>query len=753
MNDKRTTAGSAGLNMSEIYHVLFRHKWKILLVWAIGLIASAVVWFAWPVPYQSEAELLVKYISVRNESPIPSAVDPTIKLPTVSGDGMMNSEMQILGSLDLAQQVADLFGPEKLLAKYGGGTNLMQAAAIVREGLTTEVKPGSGVIKVTFRHPDREVVQPVLNHLINSYLKRHGEIQMGLGMMDEFLRRQKVELTSQLRQTESDLREAQVTAGINSPEDLKNLGVTLAAIRTALLNAEVELADHQATLEAMLKLAPTNSMMGSLDATNEPVSDKISSQYRIICKVLDASELKLQTMLSTEGYKLSSDPVKWQQQQIDMYSSNKMWFEHEWPALVQMRPASTTTTPAEQPMVSRTAIFAESTRITGLQVRTNLLNQQLGAVLQQIQTAENGEARIRQLQSTREQQQKTLDYISAGLQRANYDEALSARQNFNISPIESPTPPGQDSMKVLKVVRGMALGTLAAGIALAFLLEMFLDRSLKRPMEVESKLGLPLMLSIPQTNLNGKHGGFSRAFKRVRMLPWKSGEGQNGATEEPPAGSPEALPLEATERLNPFFEALRDRLIMFFEMKNLTYKPKLVAVTSCGSGAGVTTVASGLAASLSETGDGNVLLVDMNVEGGAAHFFHKGQLACGLEDALESDKRDSAMVQDKLYVVSDTPTSDKLPRILHKRFSSLMPKLKASDYDYIIFDMPPMSQISPSSRVARFMDLVLLVVESEKTDRDVARRAGEMLAQSTPNVSIVLNKTRTYVPRRLDQHS
>jgi Mrp family chromosome partitioning ATPase len=281
---------------------------------------------------------------------------------------------------------------------------------------------------------------------------------------------------------------------------------------------------------------------------------------------------------------------------------------------------------------------------------------------------------------------------------------------------------------------------------------MFLDRTLKRPVEVEAKLGLPLLLSIPETNLNGKHSRLSTALHNSRLLRWKSGAGSNGAAVKPPAGTPESLPLEATKRLHPFFEALRDRLIMFFELKNLTYKPKLVAVTSCGSGAGVTTVASGLAAALSETGDGNVLLVDMNVEGGAAHYFHKGELACGLEDALESDKREGAMVQEKLYVVSDSP-NDKLPRILHKRFSSLMPKLKASDYDYIIFDMPPMSQISTSSRVARFMDLVLLVVESEKTDRDVAKRATEMLTDSAANVAVVLNKTRNYVPRQLNQNS
>jgi Mrp family chromosome partitioning ATPase len=80
-----------------------------------------------------------------------------------------------------------------------------------------------------------------------------------------------------------------------------------------------------------------------------------------------------------------------------------------------------------------------------------------------------------------------------------------------------------------------------------------------------------------------------------------------------------------------------------------------------------------------------------------------------------------------------------------------VPKLKASDYDYIIFDLPPVSQISVTSRMARFMDMVLLVIESEKTDREVVKRATAMLAESKANVSAILNKNRDYVPKRLSQ--
>jgi Mrp family chromosome partitioning ATPase len=89
--------------------------------------------------------------------------------------------------------------------------------------------------------------------------------------------------------------------------------------------------------------------------------------------------------------------------------------------------------------------------------------------------------------------------------------------------------------------------------------------------------------------------------------------------------------------------------------------------------------------------------------------------------------------------------------MLPKGFANLMPKLKASDYEYIIFDMPPIARTGVTQRLASFMDMMLLVVEAEKTSREVVKQAGTMLTESKANVSVVLNKTRQYVPSRLHQ--
>lgn len=272
-------------------------------------------------------------------------------------------------------------------------------------------------------------------------------------------------------------------------------------------------------------------------------------------------------------------------------------------------------------------------------------------------------------------------------------------------------------------------------------------------MDFERTIGIPLFLSIPSL---GKKGKLRKAKKAEPTAPEASGqpshESPGGlALANRPQTDSELARLENAHLLHSFHETLRDRLIGFFESRNVVHKPKLIAVTGLDHGSGVTTTAAGLASCLSETGEGNVLLVDMTAGQGSAQQFFQGKELCGLEDVLST--RANAQVQDNLYVVSEEPSQDRLSRILPQRFNKLVPQLKASNFDYIIFDMPAVSQLSITPRLAGFMDMVLLVVESEKTDREMVQRATALLAQSKAPVGAILNKTKTYVPARIHQET
>ena len=342
---------------------------------------------------------------------------------------------------------------------------------------------------------------------------------------------------------------------------------------------------------------------------------------------------------------------------------------------------------------------------------------------------------IRKLQM----QENNLQTISKSMDVQRFNETVSAGK-ANIKRIQQPTPPAPADSKRLKIAGMLLAGGILGAFGLAFLIEFVLDRSVKRPVEIETKLKIPLFLSIPDVARNGSRKRWSRAAKAERGVALKSGE-----------PTLEIAPWSPNHSLRSFCEALRDRIVVYFDVKNVVHNPKLVAVTSASRGAGVTTMAMGLAASLSETGEGNVLLVDMNAEQGAVHQFYKGKPGCHLDDAFEKEKRGGALIQNNLYVVTERSQGDKLPRILPKRFNTLLPKFKASDYDYIIFDMPPVTQTSVTPRLSGFMDMVLLVVEAEKTNQEVVRRANLLLKESKANVIAVLNKARKYVPEKLHQ--
>ena len=77
----------------------------------------------------------------------------------------------------------------------------------------------------------------------------------------------------------------------------------------------------------------------------------------------------------------------------------------------------------------------------------------------------------------------------------------------------------------------------------------------------------------------------------------------------------------------------------------------------------------------------------------------------------------------------------------------LLPHFRASEFDYVIFDMPPMAQTSPTLAMAGLMDKVLLVVDGEDTSRDTLKWGYSELVKGRADVSCVFNKARSHAPR------
>ena len=733
----------AGMSLGDVYYVIFRHKGKILLFFLLGILAAAALFFLKPPPYQSQAELLIQYVSQARALSLVGS-DQKVFLPDSRGDDIINSEIQILTSLDLATTAVGHIGASNILAR-AGVDNARKAAALVQDSLkAVPANSRSSVIVVTFQHPDARIVQPVLLEIINNYFQRHYEIHSAAGQYDDILNREQSLLSAQLSETEQQLLNLKNKAGILSIDDSKkDLSVQIAKIQGAILDAQAELAGYGG-YEAVVKL-DDKKLSQKLTITNDISSLPLDQLdlYNDVCTRLDLLRKKKQGYMM-QGFTSGNVLVQEVSAQVAGEANAKEGLEKKYPQIREQLAASL----AENGITVRSAIDfgTQITPLAALLGKLKTWKAQLDQLQMQATHLNSLAPTLAQLEQRKEIQAANYQYLVTKLKNFHIDESLTTGKAPNIKWVQMPSPPYQDWAKALKQMAAVAFGGMIAGLAWSFLTELYLDGSVKRPGEIQAKLKLPLFLSIPDVRRNG-HARLGRAATRRRLQFHNATEADATAS----SGALQVVSLERNPSLQPFYEALRDRLIVYFEVKNLTHKPKLVAMTSANQGAGVSTLAAGLAASLSETGEGRVLLVDMNLENGAARQFYKGRADCGLDAALKNETRDNALIQENLYVVTEDLKSDELPRILPRRFAALVPKLKASDFDYIIFDLPPVSQTSITSRLARFMDMVLLVVESEKTSLGVVQQANSWLAESGATVGAVLNKTRAYVPAQLHQ--
>lgn len=740
MNAPAQAESGPSFKIGDIYYIVFRHKWKILLCTLAGLIAAGIVYKTMKPPFRSVAKLFVRFVITEGKSVGPNQGDASAKSPDQRGETIMTGEKEIILSGDLAFKVAESVGPEKILAKAGGGKELAKAISLVRNGLSVSVPARSSVMHVSLEHPDAEVVQPILREVVERYLKLHVETHRSTGLSLDNLVQETDQLRARLAQTEADLRKARLEAGVVSLDATKQAYIDhLNKIRDQIFSAQAELAAQAAILDEINKRNPDKPkiVVPKLDAPAAPPPGKVE-EYKAALQRLAGLQAAEQNLLIQ--FKPESPRVQEIRAQIEKAEAAKMALLGAHPELIQLTappaPAAPSGGPSMPNLTPDLNPVTVVTQIAALQARIKALNSQIDVVRADAAKVDQLEGTITALVRKKELDEANFRYYAAALEQARINETLGNGKVSNIGIIQSPTAPFPDYTKIYKIAGGLAAGGLVLGLGLAAAIELLFDHSVRRAHILEPQLQAPLLLEIPHLRRR------KRSLRELLTFRRKSAKDAALAPRQ-------FLDLGLAEESRIFHETLRDRLIAFFESKGLTHKPKLVAVTSVSPGAGVTSIANGLARSLSETGDGQVLLVDLTTGNATSQHFSDGRPRCELDELMAS--REAARVDDNLYVVTEGKHNDELSRHLPLRFSKLVPKLKASDFDYIIFDLPQVSQVSITPRLSGYMDMTLLVLESEQTNLEIAKRAAGILRNSKSNLGLVLNKTKSYVPARLHQ--
>jgi polysaccharide biosynthesis transport protein len=359
------------------------------------------------------------------------------------------------------------------------------------------------------------------------------------------------------------------------------------------------------------------------------------------------------------------------------------------------------------------------------------------------------------------QNKKTLlDSLLRRESETGVEARLKGLRTSNVRVVDRARVPVHPSSpnKRRNLILALLLG-LGGGIGLAFLFD-FLDNSVKTSEDVERYAALPTLGVVPKFTLEAAH----RAYYYGRRLKGGSEPAQldaaktGGAATAAPApfvaevekaerpGSIELVPhFFPNSRLAESYRSIRTALLL----SSADNPVKTIAVTSAMPGEGKTVSVANLAVTLAQSGK-TVLVVDSDLRRPRQHRIFKIKNTFGLTTYLT----DSVPIKDvvksteipNLYVVNAGPVPPNPAELLGSDKMTRFIRMMAEESDYVLFDLPPMLDISDALVLGAKVDGMVLVVWGDKTSREALKKAREKLdLLKVRTIGVIINNVT--VPR------
>jgi len=749
-------------SLRDLYYVLFRHKWKMILFFLTVTVTVFVRTYRTPEVYRSEAKLLVR---LGRESVM---LDPTVTTGQIinvsrSRESEVNLELEILKSRELSENVVDSIGSDAFLMRHArklsinspddkviGKTtpeapievqkplssperfNLVKpsddrdrAVLEVMKNLEIKAQKDSSIISISYEAESPKLAQNVIATLINSYLEKHIAIHQTPGSHEFFLQ-QVTDLRSALALSENELRNFRDKSGISSLEEQRQFILSrIAELEGQTGAAEAELAACEAKVQALQK---TLSNIPDVLVTHETTgfSDHAVDLMRAKLYELQLKEHDLFSKFAEE-----SQQVQMIRQEV---AEARMLLDKEIAKTGRIEVSKGVNTAYTQ---TQAALFAEQAALSSLQAKVEKLREQLATAKEGLKALNDADLKITSLRREISIEEANYRRYVENLEQGRIDRALESEKISNIGVVQPATLPTSPvpRRKVLNLALGLFVGFFGA-IGLAFFFE-YIDHSIRTPEEIEEKLLLPALASIPRVRVNRIHPTGRRreqtkpVDKSVKSMPtrWK-------------------IPV----KIRGHYSIFREELLL--KLNGHSKAPYALAIIGCRRGEGVSTIAANISAMLAQGRGGRVLLVDTNIRCPSAHQIFQTRLEPGLANIPTADHDyGDIIVSDRfknLHILAAGMPNGSPPGILRPaQFAKLIKSMK-KDYRHVVFDMPAIRDVRSAARLASLCDGVVLVIEAERLRREVLLEAKTQLLKWNANtLGVVLNKRRFPIPEWL----
>ena len=567
---------------------------------------------------------------------------------------------------------------------------------------------GTDILLISYKSSNPQEAADIINKLIEVYIKRNIYINRSeTTAAREFITNQLPKTETALRQAEKNLRLFDEKNNIiNLPNETQSAVQSLALLNQKIAEIESNLANTTSQANGLrTKIGLTSAEAMKLNSLNQ------SEAVQPVLKELQQVESNLVTQ-RTRYTKNHPEIVKLEQQQAAIKGLLK---ERISQAIGGGQPL-----PLSNLQAGNSAQTLVDSFVTA-EVTKFGLNSQLQALLQtQTDSIKRGNL-LPKLEQQRRDLERQLTTSKSKyeilVKRLQEVEILENQNVGNARVVASASPPilPSGSRKSLILAVGVIVGGLLY-IVVAFVLDS-IDPSIKTAKEAQKCFDYPWLGMIPLLR------------KKSELLGQKDLE--TAIADLPVRDMPYSLESETYRILQSNLKLLK------------SHQPiKKIVITSSVSKEGKSTVSANLALALAQTGR-KVLLVDADFHYPMQHCIWKLTNALGLSDVIvnqEKLKDAVKQVADNLSVLPAGFTPHNSLSLIDSPQMNTLVNDFDNNYDFVIFDTPPLVLVPDVLTLGKMADGILLVVRPGVIDIASATTAKTKLNQSDLKVlGLVVN--------------
>jgi len=483
--EQQNQAGS----LRDFLTVLFKHKFKILIIFVAVVTTVTVGSFLLPPTYEAKSTLLVKFgreYIYRPEVGERGSSDSRSLIP-LNQEEVINSEIQILTSRDLIEKVVHALKVENIypdLAEGPAGTITPLEAAILQfdKKLSVEGIKKSSVIQVFFQHKDPRIAAQAVNLLVDSLKEKH--LQVYSDPKSSFLEQQLSAYEKRLKESQNKLEAFKQKYQVFSLDEQRTL---LLRQRTDL-DTSFKISQNQIG-ELQNKLSSLKSQMRTV-SKDVPLYTE-TERYEIVDDA-KAQLLSLQLKEQELLHKYNEDTPLVINVRKEIKIVRNFIKEQEEDLKGKVRTGQNIV----YQDIEREIIKTQA-ELLSQEAKNTTLGGQIARLDREIQSLDLRENELQNLKRELASNERNYKTYLEKVEEALISDDLNRLKMANISVIQAATAPAKPikPRKALNILLGIVLGAVS-GLGIAFFTE-YSTQSLSTPESAERRLGLPVLGTIP----------------------------------------------------------------------------------------------------------------------------------------------------------------------------------------------------------------------------------------------------------------